>query len=212
MRSHKQSIEHAGLSKNFAVRPKVFIFLDKKSGARRFEVKAAADGRIPVDHAVDLLAVHCLVRQQSPSDFMVMVGTNQKLIESLSARARKIIRACLLDTASVHLSRRQQEVLRAILQGLTNKEIAAKLNISERTIKFHVSLLLHKFGVENRLALMRKANDFLAARLASGGEDIPSLPRREPSPTTLIVRQNHSQASPRPQASPLRMMARRPGA
>lgn len=212
MSSRKQSIQEASNPKNFAVRPKVFFFLDKKSGTRRFEVKAAADGRMPVDHAVDLLAVHCLVRQQSPSDFMVMVGTNQNLIESLSARARKIIRACLLDTASVHLSPRQQEVLRAILQGLTNKEIASKLNISERTIKFHVSLLLHKFGVENRLALMRKANDLLASRIASGREDIISAPGGEASVAPPSVRPNHSQAAPRPQSTPFRLMARRPGA
>jgi DNA-binding CsgD family transcriptional regulator len=212
MRSQKQSIQHASNSKNFAVRPKVFIFLDKKSGTRRFEVKAAPDGRIPVDHAVDLLAVHCLVRQQSPSDFMVMVGTNQDLIESLGARARKIIRACLLDTGSVHLSHRQQEVLRAILQGLTNKEIASKLNISERTIKFHVSLLLQKFGVENRLGLMRKANDFLVARLAAGSEDARSLPGRETSAAPLSARPHHSPAPPRPQSMPFRLIARRSGA
>jgi DNA-binding CsgD family transcriptional regulator len=172
-------------------------------------LKAAADGRLPVDHAVDLLAVHCLVRQQSPSDFMVMVGTNKNLIDSLSVRARKIIRACLLDTASVHLSHRQQEVLRAILQGLTNKEIASKLNISERTVKFHVSLLLQKFGVENRLGLMRKANDFLAARLASGTEEVLFLPGREPSGKALSVHPNDPQTHRPPQSMPFRLVTHR---
>ena len=39
-----------------------------------------------------------------------------------------------------------------------SKEIAAKLNISARTVKFHVSALLAKFNVRNRLSLMLKAD------------------------------------------------------
>lgn len=55
-----------------------------------------------------------------------------------------------------HLSRREREVLITILQGLSNKEIGTKLNISERTVKFHVSNLLAKFGVQRRSDLILK--------------------------------------------------------
>ena len=48
------------------------------------------------------------------------------------------------------LSRREREVLDSLLENVSNKEIAAKLNISERTVKFHVSKLLSKFGVRRR--------------------------------------------------------------
>jgi len=52
-----------------------------------------------------------------------------------------------LKTDSVaNLSRQEQEVLDSLLQNLSNKEIASKLNIAERTVKFHVSNLLNKFG------------------------------------------------------------------
>jgi len=37
-------------------------------------------------------------------------------------------------------------VLSGISQDLSNKEIAAKLSLSERTVKFHVSAMLEKFG------------------------------------------------------------------
>src|ERR1019366_9649140 len=57
---------------------------------------------------------------------------------------------------AVKVSRREQEVLGGILQSLTNKEIAAKLNVTERTVKFHVSSLLAKFGVTDRAALSRE--------------------------------------------------------
>lgn len=52
------------------------------------------------------------------------------------------------------LSRREQDVLAAVLQNLSNKEIAARLNISERTAKFHVSNLLAKFSVQRRADLI----------------------------------------------------------
>jgi len=57
------------------------------------------------------------------------------------------------DTAA-DLSRREQEVLNALLENLANKEIGSKLNISERTVKFHVSNLLSKFGVRRRADLI----------------------------------------------------------
>jgi len=55
---------------------------------------------------------------------------------------------------STDLSRREQEVLNSLLENLANKEIGNKLNISERTVKFHVSNLLSKFGVRRRADLI----------------------------------------------------------
>jgi len=52
------------------------------------------------------------------------------------------------------LSRREKEVLGPLLQNLSNKEIASQLNISERTVKFHVSNLLAKHGVRRRADLI----------------------------------------------------------
>ena len=56
---------------------------------------------------------------------------------------------------------RQREVLTNVAQNLSNKEIAAKLNVSVRTIKFHVSSLLEKFDVRGRVDLMLEASVFL---------------------------------------------------
>jgi len=58
------------------------------------------------------------------------------------------------NAAAADLSRREQETLDALLENLANKEIASKLNISERTVKFHVSNLLNKFGVRRRADLI----------------------------------------------------------
>lgn len=48
------------------------------------------------------------------------------------------------------LTARQKEVLNLLATGLLNKEIADQLNISERTVKFHVSEILGKLGAGNR--------------------------------------------------------------
>jgi DNA-binding NarL/FixJ family response regulator len=48
------------------------------------------------------------------------------------------------------LSERERAVLRLVAAGLSNKQIARSLSISERTVKFHVTSILHKLGADNR--------------------------------------------------------------
>jgi two-component system, NarL family, response regulator YdfI len=48
------------------------------------------------------------------------------------------------------LTPRELEVLRMLALGLANKEIAARLNISEHTVKFHVAAILGKLGAASR--------------------------------------------------------------
>ena len=54
------------------------------------------------------------------------------------------------------LTRREDEVLRLIARGSCNKAIAATVGISPRTVKFHMTNLLLKFGVASRLELLVK--------------------------------------------------------
>jgi len=53
-------------------------------------------------------------------------------------------------TRAPRLSPREREVLRLIAAGRANKEIAAELAVTERTVKFHVTAIFNKLGAENR--------------------------------------------------------------
>jgi DNA-binding NarL/FixJ family response regulator len=48
------------------------------------------------------------------------------------------------------LSARERGVLRLVAAGLSNRQIAETLSLSERTIKFHVTAILNKLGADNR--------------------------------------------------------------
>jgi DNA-binding CsgD family transcriptional regulator len=54
------------------------------------------------------------------------------------------------------LTRRETDILRRVVDGLKNTEIAYDLEIGEQTIKDHLSNIYMKTGAENRMALMRK--------------------------------------------------------
>lgn len=58
--------------------------------------------------------------------------------------------APVLDELAESLTRREREVLQMLAAGLSNKEIAARLNISDHTVKFHVASILGKLGAASR--------------------------------------------------------------
>jgi DNA-binding NarL/FixJ family response regulator len=55
--------------------------------------------------------------------------------------------------SSTGLTSREQQLIPLIERGLTNKQIAANLNLSEQTVKNHVHRILGKLGVTDRLAV-----------------------------------------------------------
>jgi DNA-binding CsgD family transcriptional regulator len=141
----------------------LYFFYEKNTGVSHFHVEAGADGRFPVDQAAGLLAMHCLVRGQSPSDYVVMVQAAPGALEGLAEKAEQLLQAGHSVGSSIKLTRREEEVLGGIMRTLANKEIAASLNLSERTVKFHVSSLLAKFRVRGRMELVREATRHTAS-------------------------------------------------
>jgi len=61
-----------------------------------------------------------------------------------------------------HPTVRQTQVLRALLEGLQNKEIAEMIGLSYRTVEVHVTALLEKAGVDSRARLIARARELVA--------------------------------------------------
>ena len=140
---------------------KAYFFYEKNTGVSHFHIGAAQDGQFPVEEAANVLAMHCMVRGSSPRDYVVMVEAAREALEGLAEKAEKLLQAGHSVGTAVKLTRREGEVLAGVTRSLINKEIAASLNLSERTVKFHVSSLLTKFRVRGRMELAREV-----ARLA----------------------------------------------
>jgi DNA-binding CsgD family transcriptional regulator len=111
-----------------------------------------------------------------PEDYEVMVESRVSLLGSIVERTQQLLVAGRAVGAGVRVSRREQEVLDLILKHLANKEIASNLQVSERTVKFHVSSLLAKFGVPDRVALSREVQMGRAQ----------SYPTGQPAPKSLF--------------------------
>lgn len=162
---------------------RTFLFYEKNSGVTHFQITADSDGSLPLEQAACLLAMHCMVRGQSPEDYVVMVEAEPGHTLGLVEKARNLLEAGQSVKSEVKVTRREEEVLRGILRGFANKEIAGDLNLSERTVKFHVSSLLSKFRVRGRMELVREAS-----RFANWAMTKPGLPAtRETRPPATRV-------------------------
>jgi len=81
--------------------------------------------------------------------------------QMLECFARSGIQA---DRQNRHFTKREQEIIPLMEQGLVNKEIAAKLGIAEKTVKFHASNLYAKLGVHDRNSAVDLAHSLHAFR------------------------------------------------
>ncbi|MBO3751762.1 response regulator transcription factor [Streptosporangiaceae bacterium NEAU-GS5] len=70
-----------------------------------------------------------------------------RVIESFAASPARAPRAAVLDT----LTERERDVLRLLARGMSNAEIADRLYLGEATVKTHVSNVLAKLGVRDRV-------------------------------------------------------------
>jgi DNA-binding CsgD family transcriptional regulator len=152
---------------------KLFVFCEKSSGTTQFRAESEqADMEQMVERMAGLLAMQCLVRGHDPDDFVVLVPAEKALVGRLQSRAKELLDEGRAVTAPTSLSPRQSEILHSVICNHANKEIASKLNITVRTVKFHVSSLLCKFGVNNRAELARKAAALLRHTPLSGDLDM----------------------------------------
>jgi len=89
------------------------------------------------------------------------VWVTRSLLPRLVAELRKYVDAhrkpaptAPSSDALAELTQREREIVRLIVEGASNKEVASTLNISERTVKGHLSNVFQKLGVADRLKLV----------------------------------------------------------
>ncbi len=104
-------------------------------------LQAGASGYLLKDLSADELMK--AIRAAYHGDTPLAPAIAKKLIESIATPHE-------LTPVLDQLTAREREVLALLGRGMSNKEIAAKLSISEKTAKFHVSSILNKLGLADR--------------------------------------------------------------
>jgi len=110
-------------------------------------IRAGAMGFVPKDaSALDLVSA---VRSVARGEAVCPPRFCKFLFDCVASQVKEPSETeAKLDFA---LTRRERQLVPMISQGLTNKEIAQQLNLSEQTIKNHVHRILHKIGVDSRM-------------------------------------------------------------
>jgi len=88
------------------------------------------------------------------------------------------------------LSAREAEVAFAVRGGCSNKEIAAQLGISERTVKAHLSAAFEKLGVRDRLQLVLRLSEIGAAAPGAGPPPLSPGSRGRPAASLPVPPSN----------------------
>jgi DNA-binding NarL/FixJ family response regulator len=113
-----------------------YVFDALRSGASGFLLKNASPEELV--HAVRVVAA---------GDALLAASVTRRIIEQFAQRAVKPERAAQIES----LTQREQEVLVMLARGKSNAELAAELFVTEGTIKTHVSSLLGKLGLRDRV-------------------------------------------------------------
>ena len=109
-------------------------------------LRAGASGFLVKDMALDdILAA---VRVVAAGDALIAPSVTRRLIETFARTPRP---APLPARGSEVITERESEVLTLVGRGLTNTEIAARLHLAEQTVKSHVSAILMKLGLRDRV-------------------------------------------------------------
>ncbi|HEY4387658.1 MAG TPA: LuxR C-terminal-related transcriptional regulator [Ktedonobacteraceae bacterium] len=142
--SDNQSLEALRQIKQLNLNTRVLLFSAQEREEYLYEIlRAGADGYILKDIAPDALAE--AIRTVARGEMLIQPQIASRL---LSRVGRGRIAA---------LTTREQEVLRLLARGLRNKEIAARLFVSERTINFHLANIYQKLNVSGRTEALSKA-------------------------------------------------------
>jgi DNA-binding NarL/FixJ family response regulator len=128
--------------------PAILVLSDESNIARALaSLPSRAWGLLPPDVGEEellaaVVSVHEGLLTASPALMQPLLGLIAEITE--------------VEEMAEELTDREAEVLQLLAQGMANKQIALRLNISEHTVKFHVSAIYSKLGVTNRTEAVRR--------------------------------------------------------
>jgi DNA-binding NarL/FixJ family response regulator len=120
----------------------------------RFIILTVHGGDDDIHRALDAGAKAYVLKTAPGSE---LVETVQAVHAGLHRISREAANRMDEYPVAAHLTPREIEVLRLLSRGLTNKEIAAELNVSDTTAKWFVKNILQKLGVNDRTAAVTTA-------------------------------------------------------
>lgn len=137
--------------------PNIRIIVFGQKMAREFlfdMVMAGVEGYINhrMSGAHVLKAIECVMDGRLWVERIILeeVAAHAKQVQSFVERS--ILEK--IDTVRTHLTDRETTVLRLILEGMSTKEIAATMSVSEQSVKLHLGHMFSKFNVTNRSQLI----------------------------------------------------------
>jgi DNA-binding NarL/FixJ family response regulator len=145
----EHSIVHKLHHLNPAIRV-VMVGMEAEEGIFLRVVQAGAVGYVLKDASA--LEVARTVRAVATGEAVCPAILSAALFQWV-ARQRPALPSLHLKN-SLGLTRREQQLVSLIQQGLTNKEMASRLNLSEQTVKNHVHRMLRKLGAPDRLSIV----------------------------------------------------------
>jgi DNA-binding NarL/FixJ family response regulator len=134
--------------------PILIVSASDDAGTMRDVVRAGATGYVPKSAQRQMLV---------DAIGVIMGGGTYLPIEGMIAlrESQPAAGAAQVRVSHDRLTSRQRRVLRLLAQGKSNKQIAGELEISEITVKAHVSSILKKLGVNNRVQAALEAQKSL---------------------------------------------------
>lgn len=157
VRLRSGEVPDASLSSlRFAVGQMIVVLADEPDESLITEsLSFGASGRCNTNAAPEVLRQVALVVENGG----LWVGQSllQRLLGATSRALSAMPREPRVDWASL-LSEREAAVARLVAGGASNKEVAAKLSITERTVKAHLSAVFEKLDLRDRLQLSLRVN------------------------------------------------------
>jgi two-component system, NarL family, nitrate/nitrite response regulator NarL len=177
---------------------RIIVLSDRQSGSEGLSALVAGAKGYDIP-AIDPALLEEAVQTVSRGDLWINRAFVRALVAAVVASTERSNRAPSRDPAHRRLERltpRQREVAGAIARGESNKEIARRLNVTERTVKAHLTEIFRKVGVMDRMQLALLLNDVPGARVGRSTTVTSGLSRsaREPAlrlhaPLTPLERQ-----------------------